>query len=452
MQVFERICLVKYIFILYRVFQGVRIWQPDNSKIKKGLADVDGQKQDKNIKKGISGAPDRDSLFCCPCYTAKGDAAMDKRDIERFKTLGIKAKEIPIVDLKVTEDANGKFYLTGYANTKDIPDSYGDIPHSLDGKPVYILDRMKSNPACFVDHYSSASNIAGNFVALKEDDKGLFFKLLLRSLEKIFNPLTKDAVSSYMESFGHALSIGGQWFFEDPDNPNHLTKAVIYEISLVGVGADRNALTDADYPKHIKSVVPFGSLPLADRDRPWSASKAKKRVQEWAGGEDGLDTATIQKKYKRAFFWWDAEKPETLKSYKLPFADIIDGALTAIPRGIFAAAGAISGARGGVDIPDNEKDVVITNIKKYYKKMDLDDPFESSASFRIDDISVLSARDIENLFRSGVSVSKTTAISIASLISSLLRRDSDSKDRRDSDYDWGSMIDGFNNLKKKMEV
>jgi hypothetical protein len=30
---------------------------------------------------------------------------------------------------------------------------------------------------------------------------------------------------------------------EDKDNPNHLTLAEIYEVSLVGVGADPNALT-----------------------------------------------------------------------------------------------------------------------------------------------------------------------------------------------------------------
>lgn len=183
----------------------------------------------------------------------------DKETAERLKKLGIQTKEIPIVDFKVAEE-NGKFYITGYANTKDVPDSYGDIPHSLDGKPVYILDRMKTNPVCFVDHWSSASNIAGNFVTLDEDDKGLLFKLLLRPLEEIYNNQTKDAVSAYMSKFGHALSIGGSWYFEDPDNPNHLTKALIYEISLVGVGADRNALVDAPLPKHIKSIEDMSEL------------------------------------------------------------------------------------------------------------------------------------------------------------------------------------------------
>jgi len=193
---------------------------------------------------------------------------MDKRDIEtaeRLKKLGIQTKEIPIIDMKVTKEEgedgeNGKFYITGYANTKDEPDSYGDIPHSMDGKPVYILDRMKTNPVCFVDHWSSAGNIAGNFTILKEDEKGLFFKLLLRDLDDIHTLITKDAVSAFRGGFGHALSIGGNWYFEDPDNPNHMTKALIYEISLVGVGADRFALTDMPLPKHITSIEDMSKL------------------------------------------------------------------------------------------------------------------------------------------------------------------------------------------------
>lgn len=154
-----------------------------------------------------------------------------------------------VEDIKIVYEGD-QIYITGYANTKGVVDSHGDIPMNLNGEPVYDLSRMDKNPVCFVDHWASASNIAGNFVELKEDDRGLFFKLLLRPLKKIFNDQVKDAVSSYIDGFGRALSIGGNWAWGDPENPTHLTKAIIHEISLVGIGSDGSALTDVDYPKN----------------------------------------------------------------------------------------------------------------------------------------------------------------------------------------------------------
>jgi len=59
----------------------------------------------------------------------------------------------------------------------------------------------------------------------------------------------QHAIEAYKQGFGVALSIGGQWFFEDETNPNALTKAVIHEISLVAVGADPEALTEGERAK-----------------------------------------------------------------------------------------------------------------------------------------------------------------------------------------------------------
>ena len=51
------------------------------------------------------------------------------------------------------------------------------------------------------------------------------------------------------------------------------------------------------------------------------------------------------------------------------FADVIDGTLTAIPRGIFSCAGVMNGARGGVDIPDDDREAVMSRIARYYERM-----------------------------------------------------------------------------------
>jgi hypothetical protein len=111
------------------------------------------------------------------------------------------------------------------------------------------------------------------------------------------------------------------------------------------------------------TVIGAAGLPLADRDRAWDASAARSRM---AGDGDDLDTAT----YRRGHFYLDPDAdPETAGAYKLPFADKIDGTLTAIPKGLFAVAGALGGARGGVSIPDSEKDRIRSKVSAYYAAM-----------------------------------------------------------------------------------
>lgn len=114
----------------------------------------------------------------------------------------------------------------------------------------------------------------------------------------------------------------------------------------------------------------FGDLPLADRERAWSKSSADTAVRAWASSDGSGDTDKIDwTKYRKAFFWYDAGAADQFGSYKLMFADVIDGTLTAIPRGIFAAAGAMNGARGGVDIPSDDETPVKNLIARYYTKM-----------------------------------------------------------------------------------
>jgi len=119
-------------------------------------------------------------------------------------------------------------------------------------------------------------------------------------------------------------------------------------------------------------AVPFGDLPLADEERPWDKRGASKRVRNWANGED-MDWTL----YRKAFLWYDSADKQALGAYKLGFADIVDGELSAVWRGIAAAVGALHGARGGVDIPDADKARCLSHAKKYYAKFDK--PFPEKA-------------------------------------------------------------------------
>jgi hypothetical protein len=53
---------------------------------------------------------------------------------------------------------------------------------------------------------------------------------------------------------------------------------------------------------------------------------------------------------------------------------VIDGKITAVPRGIMAAGNVMPGARGGADLPRQDIDRVKSHLAKYYKKMGEDAP------------------------------------------------------------------------------
>lgn len=111
-----------------------------------------------------------------------------------------------------------------------------------------------------------------------------------------------------------------------------------------------------------------------DRDAPWDGPKAASRVLAWATGDDG---AVDGDRLTRAFLWRDPDRdPATLAAYKLGFADVRDDRLVIIARGVFAVAGALSGARGGVDVPDADMGGLRDRTEDLYERLAdaFDDP------------------------------------------------------------------------------
>lgn len=81
-------------------------------------------------------------------------------------------------------------------------------------------------------------------------------------------------------------------------------------------------------------------------------------------------------RYRDAHVWYDADAKENFTAHKLLIADVVDGRLKAVPRGVMAAGGIMQGARGGIDIPDRDVSRVKSHLAKYNEKMDDQAPWE----------------------------------------------------------------------------
>lgn len=103
-----------------------------------------------------------------------------------------------------------------------------------------------------------------------------------------------------------------------------------------------------------------GSMPLADRGRAWDAGAARGRMKSAASSGDSVNMA----QYRKGHFWFK-DGSENLTDCKLPYADVVGGKLTAIPRGIFAVAARLD----GTDIPDADKARVRSVVSKWYARM-----------------------------------------------------------------------------------
>jgi hypothetical protein len=123
------------------------------------------------------------------------------------------------------------------------------------------------------------------------------------------------------------------------------------------------------------SVTAFQDLPMSGRDREWDGAEAEKRVRKWADATDEPN-----EKYRDAHVWYDAKKKQNFTAYKLLIADVVDGRLVAVPRGVMAAGAVMQGSRGGVDVPDGDMDRIKSHLAKYYRKMDDAPPWDDGQS------------------------------------------------------------------------
>jgi hypothetical protein len=119
------------------------------------------------------------------------------------------------------------------------------------------------------------------------------------------------------------------------------------------------------------SVTAFQDLPLADRDRAWDGDAAEKRVRAWADARDEPNG-----RYRDAHVWYDKDNKDNFGAYTLLIADVISGRLTAVPRGVIAAAAVMPGSRGGVDLPEGDIRRVKSHLAKYYAKLDRTPPWD----------------------------------------------------------------------------
>jgi HK97 family phage prohead protease len=295
-----------------------------------------------------------------------------------YKNFKLKLKEL---------DEKGVF--EGYASVFNNVDLVDDVVEK--GAFKKTISENPQVPILWQHHIDKPIGVTRN---IDEDGHGLKVVGEL-NLE---TTLGKEAYSLLKQGAIKGLSIGYQVIKDTiKEGIRYLKELKLFEYSLVTIPANMEANVVS-----VKKAIPYQDLPLADEGRAWDSTAADRNVRRWASSDgSGSKESMDWQKYQKAFFYVDEADPENFTSYKLGFADVINDRLYAIPRGIFAVAAVLRGARGGVDIPASDKQTITNNVNKYYSKMDRESPLKSAAKIE-DTLYMLDVMLEDSMFNKGV--------------------------------------------------
>ena len=159
-----------------------------------------------------------------------------------------------------------------------------------------------------------------------------------------------------------------------PANPEALQKRIE---EGEGVEKELAELTIKAFGEELKgegwSITGDGSLPLSD-ERGWDGARARDEIRRWASSDGSGEKEKVNFSMYAKGFVVGKRGSKNFGDYKLPFARVIGGKLTATKGGVIAAMAAVLGARGGVDIPEDVRKRAYSFLAKYYRRFEMEVP------------------------------------------------------------------------------
>jgi len=280
-----------------------------------------------------------------------------------------------------------------FLGTDESEDRDGDIIKA-DG---WKFDNYLKNPVFLWCHNSWTVPLAKCIAIQKAaGSTGTTFDIKFASIDELCTDpahpsdeaLLADTVyNAFLNGYLNAVSVGfialeSEENDSDKDLPQWqrgriFTSQEMIELSAVPIPANPNALVQARSFKgwkdgefeilkgllSTKGAIPYKKFPLAEKDAAWDGPAVVKEC-------DIEDLAKISA-------WKDSSKDTadlTKSDFKLPHHEGPGEGYKTVWAGVKAAMGALLGARGGVDIPEADKEAVHAHLSKHYKEFDEEPP------------------------------------------------------------------------------
>lgn len=297
------------------------------------------------------------------------------------------------MDFTKSGTKDNQFFVEGYAATTDL-DRQSDIIVADALKEAAPTLLAQGNTVFFNHDYNRC---IGRLDDASGDDKGLRVKIYVSEWEQELRKKIEEGIISKFSIGGRVLAgerlTPSETLRRYPqiknkpvDPVNIIYKMELFEVSIVGLPANAKAefrhkslyealkdveledttvengenlgqipdnTTDKTLPKEVaKGAMPMHETPCAPEDHAWD-------------GPAQIAAASIED-LKVICAWYDEQKPDVKESYKLPH-HLADGH-QCVWKGVRAAMGSLMGARGGVSIPDSDKEGVYKHLSKHYEQ------------------------------------------------------------------------------------
>lgn len=272
--------------------------------------------------------------------------------------------------------------------TSDLPDTQGAIyqrlweAHALNCTSIGFIIVEWSKPEEIpgwkfiewelLEH--SPVVIPSNREAMRTDSLKSFLKGYAEAVMEGPSPLVKQLVDENRELFlPKQLQVGAVGDKEVVDKVKMEEEpevkattigeaAVTIKVNVEEASPDAEIQASLPFSEN-KGVITYAAAhpngtPKADEDEAWDG----------AAERSAAEVADL----KVMCSWVDSENDDTKGAYKLPHHKASGKAV--VWKGVSAAMGALLGARGGVDIPDDDRKGVYGHLKKHYAEFDKEPP------------------------------------------------------------------------------
>jgi HK97 family phage prohead protease len=209
------------------------------------------------------------------------------------------------------------------------------------------------------NHVYDVSHMIGLATEGSEDSKGFYASHDVEATDGAQEVALKVANGSVTKASIGFVPVQESW---EQDVKGEVTRTLhevkLYENSVV--------LHPANEATNIwAKSTRWRGLPIAAFDAAWDEEAAVARVRAFAQRKGGAGTHWL--KYADAFVWRDPKRAEEAGGFMLPIADVVDGALVIVPKGLLAAAAQLLGGELGA-VPREVLPLVHKTVAAYLRR------------------------------------------------------------------------------------
>lgn len=263
------------------------------------------------------------------------------------------------------EDINDEDRIITFVLSTESKDRDGDIIKA----EGWVLDNYLKNPVVLFAHKYDELPVAKALRVWVENGQ---LKATAKFATEKENPLAENVYQLYKNGYMNAVSVGFVPIeYEETVSGYNYLKQELLEFSCVPVPANPEALISLavkslkkEEEEIIKGVITYNQAhpngtPKASEDEEWDAAAEVREAEV----ED----------LRVMCAWVESESADLKTAYKLPHHKASENH-SVVWRGVAAAMAALFGARGGVNIPDEDRRGVYNHLSKHYQEFDKEPP------------------------------------------------------------------------------